>query len=202
MHKRELLLGFGAGVLVATAVIGLCVPKPASVSTPITAEQLKAAAAGLDMVVLTKEEFEQLQDEKKVSVKPAATPPTAPEKPESAVVTEPVVDAVSTPTVSQPNESSSAQAPVVVAAEQAAEPKPADTPTVEVKASFTVPYKATAEGVAKILVQEKVLPEDNHFVEELRSQNKLNRIRVGTYEIAVPATEEDVVKLITTPPKK
>ncbi|RNB77402.1 DNA polymerase III subunit gamma/tau [Brevibacillus panacihumi] len=202
MHKRELLLGFGAGVLVATAVIGLFVPKPASVSTPITAEQMKAAADGMDMVVLTKEEYEQLQGEKKVSVKPAATPPTAPEKPESADVAEPVVDPVSAPAVTQPKHSAAAQVPVVATAAPAPAPAEAVTPEQPVLASFTIPYKATAESVSKILVQEKILPENNGLVDELRSQNKLNRIRVGTYEIAVPATEKDIVKLITTPPKK
>lgn len=202
MHKRELLLGFGAGVLVATAVIGLSIPKPASVSAPITAEQMKEVADSMDMVVLTKEEYEVLQGEKKVSVQPAATPPTAPEKPEAADLAKPVVDPVSTPAVTQPKQSSTAQMPAVAPTAPAQAPDAAETPEQPVMASFTIPYKATAEGVSKILVQEQILPENNSLVDELRSQNKLNRIRVGTYEIPVPATEKDIVKLITTPPIK
>jgi hypothetical protein len=208
MRKRELLTGFGAGILVATAIIGLTAPKPISVSTSMTENEIKEAAKALEMVVLNKEEYDQWQGEKKVDVKPAATPPTAPQKPAVEKVVTPQVNNAKTPSVQAPEASSPAAAPTTQPATQAPPPQAVEatqTPTAPAapkKASFTVPYKATAEKVAQILVDEKVLPADNTFVEELRSQNKLNRIRVGTYELPVPTTEEEIVKLITTPPKK
>lgn len=207
MRKRALLTGFGAGILVATAIIGLTAPKPVSVSAPssMTEDQIKEAAKAMDMVVLNKEEYEQWQGEKKVNVKPAATPPASPAKPEVNQVTPPLVDNVETPSVPKPEASSPVEVPAAQPAQpatQTAPPQAADAPALPKTASFTVPYKATAEKVAQILVAENILPADNAFVDELRSQNKLNRIRVGTYELSLPATEEEIVKLITTPPKK
>lgn len=204
MRKRELLTGFGAGILVATAIIGLTAPKPVSVSAPgaMTEDQIKEAAKAMEMVVLNKEEYEQWQGEKKVNVKPAATPPSSPAKPEVNQVTPPQVNNVETPSVPESEASSPVEVPAAQSVTETAPPQVADAPTAPQTASFTVPYKATAEKVAQILVAENILPADNSFVDELRSQNKLNRIRVGTYELSVPATEEEIVKLITTPPKR
>jgi cell division protein YceG involved in septum cleavage len=52
------------------------------------------------------------------------------------------------------------------------------------------------------MVEAGVLKADNTLVETLRAQNKLNRIRVGTYQIPVGASEAEIVRIITTPPAK
>jgi hypothetical protein len=52
------------------------------------------------------------------------------------------------------------------------------------------------------LVDAGILEPDNQFVEKLKKQNKLNRIRVGTYQIPLGASEADIVSIIATPPKK
>lgn len=205
MRKRELLMGFGAGILVATAIIGLTAPKLVSVSAPstMTEEQIKEAAEQLGMVILGQEEYDQWQSEKKVSVKPSADPPASPTKPQVSPVSLPQVGNIQTPSVPVPDASSPAKAPVSTqTAKDATPPQPIVEPVVSKTATFTVPYKATAQKVAEILVEHHILPADNSFVDELRTQNKLNRIRVGTYELTVPTTEEEIVKLITTPPQR
>ncbi|WP_301169076.1 DNA polymerase III subunit gamma/tau [Brevibacillus nitrificans] len=214
MRKRELLLGFGAGMIVAAAVTGWFQTKQMpSAQKALSSEQIKKAAEELEMVVLSKEEYEQWQQEKKVNVKPAPEAPKAPAtpqagqtvKPQSPTSTQPAspnppVSGVQTTIPQTTSPTNGATSP----AEQVKSPvQPnVETPVVKKQISFTVPYKATAEGVAKKLVAEGILPPDNTLVEELRSQDKLNRIRVGTYQITTPATAADIVKLITTPPQK
>lgn len=214
MRKRELLLGFGAGMIVAAAVTGWFQTKQMpSAQKALSSEQIKKAAEELKMVVLSKEEYEQWQQEKKVNVKPSPEAPKAPVtpqagqtvKPQSPTSTQPVspnppasgvqttISQTTTPTNGATSPSEQVKNPV--------QPN-VETPVVKKQISFTVPYKATAEGVAKKLVAEGILPPDNTLVEELRSQDKLNRIRVGTYQITTPATAADIVKLITTPPQK
>jgi len=213
MRKRELFLGFGAGLIVAAGIAGWHQGTQApSAMEAFSSEQIKKAAEELKMVVLSKEEYDQWQQEKKVNVKPAPKAPQAPAAPETEKTVEPqspnspqpgVQSQAAVPTVQQAS-ASTAQAAVETAPNQAKEPvKPVvPAPKPERQVTFTVPYKATAEGVAKQLAALGVLPADNTLVEELRRQNKLNRIRVGTYQITAPASAADIVKLITTPPQR
>ncbi|MGZ0049726.1 DNA polymerase III subunit gamma/tau [Brevibacillus gelatini] len=218
MRKRELLFGFGAGLVVAASLIGLTAPKSEAPEAAVTEEEIKQAAAKLQMVVLTPEEYKQWQEEKKVNVQPAPSAPKAPTAPElqqtkapvSAQPKTPVSSEVKPPSVesvAQPSpalEASSQSATPATAPTKTATPQPpaVEAPVAKKTVSFTVPYKATAEGVAATLVKEGILPENNKLVEQLRSMDKLNRIRVGTYQVSVPASEEEIAKLITTPPKK
>lgn len=215
MRRRELLLGFGAGLIVAAGIAGWHEGQQAPVAaTALTSDQIKKAAEKLQMVVLSKDEYEQWQQEKKVNVKPAPTAPQAPAAPQTGKTGQP-----QSPTTAQPNaptappEQQQAAEPQSSAQPQAADvsaPVPVKQPSAPaVKApmptrqvTFRVPYKATAEGVAKQLAAAGILPADNTLVEELRRLDKLDRIRVGTYQITAPASAADIAKLITTPPQR
>ncbi|MED1917419.1 DNA polymerase III subunit gamma/tau [Bacillus thuringiensis] len=217
MRKQELLFGFGAGLIVATSIIGLLAPKQTAQAPAMTVDQMKVAAQELEMVVLTGEEYKQWQEEKKVNVQPAPGVPKAPvapvtKQPQTPAV-QPTTSAASSehkvipptnpvskdgqPTPTVPN-TQTPTSPNTVAPKAST----VEAPVADKKVSFTVPYKATAEDVAQVLVKEGILPADNQFVAQLRASDKLNRIRVGTYEVSTAAKEADIVKLITTPPKK
>ncbi|RAT94454.1 hypothetical protein [Brevibacillus sp. Leaf182] len=224
MRKQELLFGFGAGLIVATSIIGLLAPKQTTQAPAMTVDQMKVAAQELEMVVLTAEEYKQWQEEKKVNVQPAPGVPKAPVTPKVGQTVAPVTKQPQTPTVQPTTPAASSEQKAIPPANPSKDGQPTPTvpntqtptspnalaptaPTVEApvaekKVSFTVPYKATAEDVAQILVKEGILPADNQFVAQLRASDKLNRIRVGTYEVSTAAKEADIVKLITTPPKK
>ncbi|GED58154.1 DNA polymerase III subunit gamma/tau [Brevibacillus formosus] len=225
MRKQELLFGFGAGLIVATSIIGLLAPKQTAQAPAMTVDQMKVAAQELEMVVLTAEEYKQWQEEKKVNVKPAPGVPKAPVTPKVDQTVAPVTKQPQTPTVQSATPAASSEQKVIPptnpvskdgqptptvpntqtpASPNSVAPKAptVEAPVADKKVSFTVPYKATAEDVAQILVKEGILPADNQFVAQLRASDKLNRIRVGTYEVSTAAKEADIVKLITTPPKK
>ncbi|TKI54989.1 DNA polymerase III subunit gamma/tau [Brevibacillus antibioticus] len=225
MRKQELLFGFGAGLIVATSIIGLLAPKQTAQAPALTVDQMKVAAQELEMVVLTAEEYKQWQEEKKVNVQPAPSVPKAPVSPKVGQTVAPVSKQPQTPTVQPTTPAASAEQKVIPPTNPGSKdvqptstvpntqtptspntvaPKAptVEAPVVDKKVSFTVPYKATAEDVAQILVKEGVLPAENQFVAQLRASDKLNRIRVGTYEVSTASKEADIVKLITTPPKK
>ena len=208
MRKRELLFGFGLGLLVAAATVALIQPQAVPVSSQgLTRENLTEAAEALDMVVLSKQEYEELQQEKKVEVGSVPASPQAPEAPSVDSAKAPQQPAVQPPAVDAPEQaeapapSAPAEAPAQAENPQTAAPAAAQPPAAAVTKVFSIPYKATAEGVARTLVEEGILQEDNRLVDVLRAQNKLNRIRVGTYELTLPVTEEEIVEMITTPPK-
>ncbi|UKK99052.1 DNA polymerase III subunit gamma/tau [Brevibacillus brevis] len=217
MRKQELLFGFGAGLIVATSIIGLLAPKQTAQAPAMTVDQMKVAAQELEMVVLTADEYKQWQEEKKVNVQPAPGVPKAPVTPKVGQTVAPVTKQPQTPTVQPTTPAASSEQKVTPPTDPVnkdVQPTPtvpntqtptspnAEAPLADKKVSFTVPYKATAEDVAQILVKEGILPADNQFVAQLRASDKLNRIRVGTYEVSTAAKEADIVKLITTPPKK
>lgn len=217
MRKQELLFGFGAGLIVATSIIGLLAPKQTAQAPAMTVDQMKVAAQELEMVVLTADEYKQWQEEKKVNVQPAPGVPKAPVTPKVGQIVAPVTKQPQTPTVQPTTPAASSEQKVTPPTDPVnkdVQPTPtvpntqtptspnAEAPVADKKVSFTVPYKATAEDVAQILVKEGILPADNQFVDQLRASDKLNRIRVGTYEVSTAAKEADIVKLITTPPKK
>ncbi|USG67955.1 DNA polymerase III subunit gamma/tau [Brevibacillus ruminantium] len=225
MKKTEILFGFGAGLLVATSILGalsqLGGPTEAESQT-LTREQIEKLAEQSQLVVLSKEEFDQLKQEKKLSL-PIAEPPKQPavpsspppEVPKTATPKAPstgdsVVKASSPPSkpsqpeLSQANEPAAPQSsgPASSVMETPAAPVSIQQETAKETKSITIPYKATAEGVARTLVESGILNADNRFVDTLRAQDKLDRIRVGTYQIPLGASEEEIVKIIATPPKK
>ncbi|MGG1661389.1 DNA polymerase III subunit gamma/tau [Brevibacillus sp. NRS-1366] len=219
MRKKELLFGFGAGLLVATSLLGGLDLRQTESRPMTTKEQIKKSAEEMQMVVLTPKEYEQWQQEKKVNLKPPPSVPKAPQTPSVGQTSAPQAKTPQAPQVektAQPealfadDHLAASKQPAPQSVNGTESPTQALTPTAPVvevpvaqkTVSFTVPYKATAEEVARILVEEGILPADNKFVDQLRSQNKLNRIRVGTYQVSDSASEAEIAKLITTPPKK
>lgn len=206
MRKRELFLGFGAGLLVASASIALIQPKEnASIPSGLTRETIAEAAKALEMVVLTREEYDELQQEKKVQLDPPPTPPQRPEAPTVGAADVPQTTPVQAPEVSTPEAATApagsvTQEPPAPDIPQTSGPESVQPPAPVTKV-FSIPYRETAQGVARTLVEEGILQENNRLVEVLRAQNKLNRIRVGEYEVSLPVTEEQIVELITTPPQ-
>ena len=208
MCKRELLFGFGAGMLVAAAALGLVRPdEKTSAAAALSREEIRAAAEGLEMVVLSREEYEQLKQGEKVDAEQVPDPPRKPVEPTVQEAESPRAGTAESPEVSAPDPATPASAPetppaaVPSAALQPASAQPPSQPSAVIRKKISIPYKATAEGVARMLVAEGILPADNKLVDILRAQNKLHRIRVGTYEFSVPASEEEIVRIITTPPQ-
>jgi hypothetical protein len=199
MDKRDVLLGFGAGLIAASGFL-LFLPAPSPAPAPsFTQDQLRAAAESLNLVVLSKDEYEQLTQAKKVAVKET---PLSPKQPQAvSTAAEPASPApvqTKQPAVSAPAASQQPAKPQTVAGTSPASPSAPEAVPIPV----TIPYKATAEGVARMMVEAGILPKENKLVETLRTQDKLDRIRVGTYRIRPGVTEEEIVKVITTPPKK
>ncbi|MEJ8546459.1 DNA polymerase III subunit gamma/tau [Brevibacillus borstelensis] len=223
MNKRELLFGFGAGLLIAASILGITAQKETTAAELLTKEQLENAAEQLQLVVLSKAELEQLKQDKKVELQPLPTPPKqpaapvspSPEQPKTKQPDDPQPAQAQPPVKTEGPKDAAAEVPVKPSAEsldpsKPLQPVPADTPQVsapteplvkEMK-TIQIPYKATAESVERSLVDSGILTPDNTFVETLKKQNKLNRIRVGTYQIPVGASEADIVTIIATPPKK
>jgi outer membrane biosynthesis protein TonB len=213
MRKRELLAGFGAGLMVAAAVLGAVHHAAPASSASLTKEQVKQAAEALQMVVLSKAEYDRLRQEQKVSLPPAPTPPKQPQAPAVVTPSQPKTQTPLPPEVDRNPETAAAPQPPSAAVPAAGSepsktdgnsriPGPAAPQPPAATVTVQVPYKATAEGVARKLVEAGVLGADNTLVETLRAQNKLNRIRVGTYQIPTGASETDIVRIITTPPAK
>ncbi len=221
MNKRDIFFGFGAGLLVAASILGITTQKEApGTHQSLTKEQLETAAEELQLVVLSKEEFNQLQQEKKIEIQPLPTPPKKPSAPVSSTPDQPQAGKPEKPEAALPQAPVRAKEPksetsVMPTAETAdpskpQQPVPADSSQVSVPTeplpketkTIQIPYKATAESVERTLVDAGILEPDNQFVETLKKQNKLNRIRVGTYQIPLGASEADIVSIIATPPKK
>jgi hypothetical protein len=206
MSKREWLFGFGAGLFVASTVLGAVQHAAPASSASLTKEQVKQAAEALQMVILSKAEYDRLRQEQNVSL-PSAASPKQPQTPSVTAPTQPKTQSPRPPEDNSGPQPPSTPAPAAAgdsskpggntANSTPSAPKPpAATVTVQ------VPYRATAEGVARSMVEAGVLKADNTLVETLRAQNKLNRIRVGTYQIPVGASEAEIVRIITTPPAK
>ncbi|WP_134686226.1 MltG/YceG/YrrL family protein [Brevibacillus migulae] len=189
--KRNLLMGFGAGLVFAAGF--MIVFPPQGKSAVMTKEQLQSAAQAYDMVLVSKQEYEKWKEKEESGNKGKA--PTAPAKPVSP--TAPKQGTGQAPAAPKtPAEGTTPTTPAAPAQQAPAAPAaPAD------KVSFTVTAGMTSANVAAQLVKAGVLPPNNQFVRKLRDQNKLNRIRTGTYSLEKGMSEDDVIKLLTTPPR-
>jgi hypothetical protein len=190
MDKRSLLSGFGAGVVFAAGFL-LVFPAQGPTSSSLTKEQLQAAAEAYQMVLVPKQEYDKWQQKNKQSEAPV-TPPSAPVQP-----TAPAVRPPSAATPSQPQAPAAPPPQPQMPAGQAPAAPVVPKPTV----SFTVKPGMSSTDVARGLVQAGVLPPDSPFVEKLREQKKLNRIRSGTYKIPKGITVDELIRLLTTPPR-
>jgi hypothetical protein len=208
MANRQLFLGFGAGLVFAAGFLSVF-PLPEKTENNLTQEQLQAAAGAMQMVLLPKAEYDQLvekdqQGEKTGQQPTAAKEPSQPQVKQAASAAPPnqpqvQQPAVQTQTAAVPQQPS-AQAPAAAKTPEAQSPNAPQAETVEV--SVRIPGGTTAAQAAKILEDAGILPEDNQFVELIREQKKVDRIRAGTYHIRKDISVEEVIKLLTTPPKE
>jgi hypothetical protein len=175
MVNRNLLFGFGAGLIVSAGFLSLLPDQTQPAAGVMTKGQLQSVAEAQNFVLVPKGEYEQLVGSKQSS---KALPPKAPEQPKLPQAT------------IQPQAASSVPA---------APKKPEASKEI---VSVTIPYRASAEDVESLLVQAGVLPKENKLIETLRTLDKLDRIRVGTYQLSKGTTEEQIVKMIATPPKQ
>lgn len=189
MAKRNFLIGFGAGLVFAAGFI-MVFPPAEKPQTVYTKDQLQAAAKELQLVLIAKDEYEQLQ-QKKTDVKQSSLAPKPPVEP-----SKPVQTALTALTVPSPMGESSVK-PAVPVSNGPAPVKPA-----VVLVPITIPYRATATDVEKLLIESGTLSLENELIETLRATDKVNRIRVGTYMIPKGSSEPEIVRIITEPPKK
>ncbi|MGD8191043.1 hypothetical protein ACQCN2_13780 [Brevibacillus ginsengisoli] len=212
MIKRNLLIGFGVGLVFSAGF--LSVFPMASPSMELTKDQLEAYAKAQNFVLMPKDQFEELKKGKETG-KQAPTNPKAPVKPsqptapsqmtppasvsqQGQVVPPTQIAAPSTAAALPPN----GTAPSAnMSAPQVTPPKATEVPTTPVEnVTVRIPYKATGIDTARLLVEAGLLPKDNNFVAALKGQNKLNRIRVGSYQIPKGTSADKIIQIITTPP--
>lgn len=191
--KRNLLLGFGAGLAFAAGF--MLVFPPQQTASQFTKEQLQSAAEAYNMMLISKQEYEEWKGEKE----PAAgndKAPAAPAKPTAP--TAPKQEAGQPPAQPKPPASDSTTPTPT--------PPTSQTPTAAVapkeKISFRVTPGMNSTDVSSLLVNAGVLPAKNQFIRKLRDRNKLNRIRSGFYQIEKGISEDDLIKLLTTPPRR
>ncbi|MFM1650844.1 hypothetical protein ACI7RC_01940 [Brevibacillus sp. B_LB10_24] len=168
------LFGFGTGLIAAAAflyILGLA-QEPAVA----TEEKLRTAAMQQQLIVLSQQEYDELVERGK---KPQPTPEKPPVPPAEQAL----------PAESLPQGGAS---PAETAAKPA-EPKP-ELVTVKVTP------KMSGTAVARMLVNAGLLDADNRFVDTLRTKQKLNRIRTGTYQFAKGTSVEEIIRVMTTPP--
>jgi len=189
--KRSLLMGFGAGLVFAAGF--MIVFPPQGNSAVMTKEQLQSAAEAYDMIIVSKQEYEKWK-EKEESGNEGKTP-TTPAKPVSP--TSPKQGTGQAPDAPKAPAGGAAPSKPTAPADQA----PAAPNAPAEKVSFSVTPGMTSANVAAQLVKAGVLPPNNQFVRKLRDQNKLNRIRTGTYNLEKGMSEDELIKQLTTPPR-
>ncbi len=191
MINRNLFLGFGAGLVFAAGF--MIVFPPQGASSALTKEELQTAAQAYNMMLIPKQEYEELR-EKKQQENEAKTPST-PAKP--ATPAAPAPGAGQAP--AEPKAPAAGGTPTTTNPMPPANQPPA-APKEQI--SFRVNAGMTSAHVSRELVKAGILPENNQFVQKLRDQNKLDRIRTGTYQIEKGIAEDELIKLLTTPPRK
>jgi hypothetical protein len=208
MANRQLFLGFGAGLIFAAGFLTVF-PLAEKAENSMTQEQLQAAAAAMQMVLLPKAEYDQLvkQERQKEGMEQKSTgvkEPNLPQVKQTAAVVQP-----NQPQAQQPSAQTeaaaapnlpSAQTPAAANTPQAQ--SPAAPEAAEAAVTVRIPGGTSAAEAARILEQAGILPADNRFVDLIRAQKKSDRIRAGTYQFRAGISVEEIIKLVTTPPKE
>lgn len=187
MSKRSLLIGFGLGLIFSSGYwFAYSAENPGN--QMMTREQLQQAAASMNLVLLDEAEYKRLQEQQPADGQESTDPPQQPTPP--APAKGPVSPA-------QPG----AQAPVTPPATTPQVPAPsapANPPSVRI----VVQAGMKSAEVAALLMKAGLLPPENQFLEKLRDQNRLHRIRTGTYLIPKGTSEDELIRLLTTPPSR
>ncbi len=197
MINRSLLIGFGIGLVFSAGFLSIFPVE--SVNLTLSKEQLEAYAKSQNFVLLPKEQYEELTKGKKQEKQPTKAP-IPPAKPTDTTAPQPVdpPSSVKQPGTVTPPETVPPSSVNRPSANQPTTPQKPATP-VEI-VTITIPYKATGVYVSKRLVDAGLLPKNNDFVALLEEQNKLGRIRVGTFRIPKGTSAQDIIRIITTPP--
>ncbi len=220
MSSRAFLGGFGAGLVFAAGFLLVFPPTPPKQA--MTAEQIRAAAFSQDLVVLSKQEYDQLlRDKQQGGADKTAPAATASQKPQGsgtapAGQTTPPGNGASSPATTltrdeAPTAPQASTPPTPPTMPQGGTmPTPPSAPTGNVAptapkpapelVTVYIPYRTNATQAAAILVKAGLLPQNNGFVQLLREKQLLNRIRVGTYRIAKGTPPEEIARILTTPP--
>lgn len=218
MGSRSFLLGVGIGFIVSAGFIW-AYSEPVSKSSQLTREELKAAADQLQLVLLSKEEYEQIKNKAKPGEQTvsASKPPSQPTQPSADETKSPVLSgkpqspdqpkpapAQSKPTVKAPRnpqaEAPSVTSPPFQSAPSSPESKTPAAPVSTEVITVRIPGATSATQTSRLLFEAGITASPEQLVDELRSQQKLDRIRAGSYQIAKGTSVEEIVKLLTTPP--
>ncbi|WP_019119147.1 hypothetical protein [Brevibacillus massiliensis] len=170
------LFGFGTGLIAAAGVLytGWLDEEPAGA----TEEELRQAAMQQQLVLLSQQEYDKLLEMSKKPQQTLEKPPVPPADQAGPPQSQPQGDALPKETAAKPDE-----------------PKP-ELVTVKVTP------KMSSTAVARMLVSAGLLDAENRFVDKLRAEQKLNRVRTGTYQFAKGTSVEEIIRVMTTPPPK
>lgn len=204
MMKRNLFIGFGLGLVFSAGF--LSVFSNTTPSMELSKEQLEAYAKAQNYVLVPKDQYEELKQGTEKGNQ-APTRPTSPVKPSEPTapskVTPPPAEGQpgqAVPPAGTPSPTTTVP-PTQGTVPSADGPKTPQSPAAPAEiVTVTIPYKATGIDTARLLVEAGLLPQKNQFIATLKKQNKLNRIRVGTYKIPKGTSTEKIIEIITTPP--
>ncbi|MGN0166942.1 MAG: hypothetical protein ACI4AB_02770 [Acetatifactor sp.] len=170
MKLRYYLRGLGIGIIVTALVMGLSNRD----ARPLTDAEIKAKAAALGMVESDSLKLTDVVLSPEPTVEPTAEATATPEP-----TTEPTTEATATP-----------EPPVEPTAEVTATPEPTTV-------SITIKSGSGSETVCRQLENAGLIENAGAFDQYLIDNGYSKRICVGTYEIQIGTTEEEIAKIIT-----
>lgn len=197
MKLRYYLRGLGIGIVVTALIMGLSDRD----ARPLTDAEIKAKAASLGMVeseslkltdvVITPDPIQKQEDNiSGPAPEENTTPETEPAQEATATPeTEPVQEATATPKPTATPEPTSTPEKTVSAA---AEPTPE-----QVISSITIKSGSGSETVCRQLEEAGLIENAASFNQYLIDNGYSKKICVGTYEIRMGTTEEEIAKIIT-----
>ncbi len=211
MKLRYQMRGLAVGIIVTALLMGIATDE----GRPLTDAEIRAAAAELGMV---ESDSLKLTDIQSQTSKPTAEPTTAPTsepvaeptvaptgEPTAEPTTAPTSEPVAEPTVA-PTSEPVAEPTTAPTSEPAAEPavaptsEPATEPTEKPAAQtvlITVKPGDTSISVSKLLAEAGVVANAGTYDQYLCDNGYSRRIAVGSFEIPVDASEEEIAKIIT-----
>ncbi|RNB91850.1 hypothetical protein EDM56_03615 [Brevibacillus fluminis] len=222
MSSRSFLYGLGSGLIVAAAVMWFYPALPGQKA--LTQEELASIAQQKQLVLVPKAEYDKLKNTDKSAAAPAKAPvsPTAPQtqapkQPAAGDATpstqlgqpltpvQPATQAGKAPDTTAPSKPDSASAAPQVTQPTAQEPQTTSPASPEIPVELVtvrIPGATNATAAGKLLADAGLIQSADQLVNALRAAGKLDRIRANTYQIPKGTSIDDIVKRITTPPKK
>ncbi len=199
MKLKYYLRGLGTGLIVATLIVGIS--SSVSGNTTMTDEEILARAKELGLVertVLadmvkkdeTEETLEESQDTSETVQDTSETVQETVEEPEEVVEAESVGDTEETP-VEQEEKPVVTEAADEIVTEEFGMPDEAGTITIKIAGG------SGSDTVSRQLAEAGLVDSATAYDKYLCQNGYDKKIRVGTYEIPVNATGEEIAKMIT-----